>query len=1011
MPRRSAPETGLERAGGWSILIPGHLTKGEQGLFGRVLRAACLAIVVPLMASAQGRDEASLYVFGNSLVHYLGEEAHSNVPHWMAEMARADGRRLALDGQWGFLRGFAESLPPRPNWSFPGVTSAWDPGRGAFGEAGIDAVLITPANFIQYQPPEAPYEGENPTGESPLGATQTLVDWVQSRAPGTPVYLYEGWADMAGVSNRFPPSTRALQRYHEVNRGDYHAWYETLLGDLREASPETDLRLIPVARLLSQLLGEGGPLADVPVEALYVDSSPHGTPTLYFLAAMITYAAIYEAPPPEGYDPPDTLNRQVVAAYPQLSSLIWEEISKSDIFREAAAPAETRTAEVADNTPLPPRGQVALPEPGAPVQALPALGMGLNGISDWSTQQPFIDVMKTAREWTGHLPGQWGGVSAEELRAEGVLDDNGWPLRIPERVERLEALLLTDQPEDADYLRGTYLVLWDGKGALDLTGRARRVRYGAGEAEFAYSPGEGAVGISISETDPNDPIRNIRVIREDQRDLYELGVLFNPLWIDRIRDLRSLRFMDWMMTNGSPVQSWADRPRMSDYTWTAWGVPLEVMVALANEIGADPWFNMPHMADDAYIRQFAEAVRDGLDPRLRAYVEYSNEVWNHIFPQAGWAEAQADALWGRSEVGWMQYYGLRAAQVMRIWSDVFGEQAQDRLVRVVATHTGWPGLEENILMAPLAYLQLGHFPQEEFDAYAVAGYFGYELGGEEMAPQIDGWLSRAEDRARAEGEAQGLQRVALREFVKERRYEAAVAPVALALQEGSLEELIGEVLPYHAAAAETAGLRLVMYEGGTHVTAQAGRVEDERLTGFFSYFNYTPEMAKLYEELLTGWVDAGGTLFNAFVDVAPASKWGSWGALRHLGDANPRWDMLMTYNATAPSGWEVRDAAAFANGVLRRGGSGADRLEGTPEEDILLGGAGDDLLDGGGGDRLHGGPGQDRALLPGARGDYRFAREGDRLVATGPEGAVTLVSIEALSFAAEPEEIVPTAGL
>ena len=37
----------------------------------------------------------------------------------------------------------------------------------------------------------------------------------------------------------------------------------------------------------------------------------------------------------------------------------------------------------------------------------------------------------------------------------------------------------------------------------------------------------------------------------------------------------------------------------------------------------------------------AEAVRDGLDPRLKAYVEYSNEVWNRIFPQAGWAAAQA----------------------------------------------------------------------------------------------------------------------------------------------------------------------------------------------------------------------------------------------------------------------------------------------------------------------------------------------------------------------------------
>jgi hypothetical protein len=32
--------------------------------------------------------------------------------------------------------------------------------------------------------------------------------------------------------------------------------------------------------------------------------------------------------------------------------------------------------------------------------------------------------------------------------------------------------------------------------------------------------------------------------------------------------------------------------------------------------------------------------------------------------------------------------------------------------------------------------------------------------------------------------------------------------------------------------------------------------------------------------------------FNAFVDVAAPSRWGSWGALRHLTDDNPRWQVL-----------------------------------------------------------------------------------------------------------------------
>lgn len=145
----------------------------------RFIHAASLALLVPLLtplvaptaAQAQARDAAKLYVFGNSLVHHLGEEEHANVPHWMGELARAGGRGFALDGQWGFLRDFARSLPPRPNWTIPGVTGNWDAGRGAFGDAGFDAIWITPANFIQYQPPDAPYDYDNAAGDSRWGSS------------------------------------------------------------------------------------------------------------------------------------------------------------------------------------------------------------------------------------------------------------------------------------------------------------------------------------------------------------------------------------------------------------------------------------------------------------------------------------------------------------------------------------------------------------------------------------------------------------------------------------------------------------------------------------------------------------------------------------------------------------------------------------------------------------------------------------------------------------------------
>lgn len=84
-----------------------------------------------------------------------------------------------------------------------------------------------------------------------------------------------------------------------------------------------------------------------------------------------------------------------------------------------------------------------------------------------------------------------------------------------------------------------------------------------------------------------------------------------------------------------------------------------------------------------------------------------------------------------------------------------------------------------------------------------------------------------------------------------------------------------------------------MYEGGTHIVGIGAQVEDVRLTDFFHHFNYTPEMGTLYTALLEGWAAAGGKMFNAYADVYVPTKWGSWGALRHLDDSNPRWDALV----------------------------------------------------------------------------------------------------------------------
>jgi len=530
------------------------------------------------------------------------------------------------------------------------------------------------------------------------------------------------------------------------------------------------------------------------------------------------------------------------------------------------------------------------------------LAFGLAGLSDWSTQVPFLDQMRTARPWIGHLPGQWGGHDAAWLRAGGYLDENGWIVRVPMNLTRVGTLILTDLPAGLTSVAGRYHARWEGSAYPGFRGAARNVRYGRNSATFDFQPGEGAVLVDIFRGD----LRNLTVVHERHLDRFAAGEIFNPDWLARISDVETLRFMDWMAATNSDQAEWFDRPRPEDYTWAQKGAPLEVMLALVNLVGAEPWFSLPHGASDDYMHRFAEMVRDGLRPDLRAWVEFSNEVWNWSFTQADWAEQNARARWGGREWAWVQFYALRASEMMRIWSGVFDGQ-RERLVGVLAVHTGWLGLERDILMAPLWLAEdpANRPPYENFDVYGVTGYFTGQLHVDERQPLVDGWLARSRARAEAEADAQGLTGGARDSHIAAHRFDLALELAGQELLDGSVsgnpEDTVRHTLEnrltYHARVAREHGLALVMYEGGTHVTVPPSRHDDTELVDFVIALNHSPQMADLYRVLIEGWGELTQAPFNAYFDVGLPSIWGSWGNLRHLDDSNPRWDALMEITA------------------------------------------------------------------------------------------------------------------
>lgn len=646
-----------------------------------------------------------------------------------------------------------------------------------------------------------------------------------------------------------------------------------------------------------------------------------------------------------------------------------------------------------DPTPTDPVGPVT-PDPVGGSDASgdlvnPSIAVGLNGVNDWSTQQPFLDVFKTAREWTGHLPGQYGGVTYAQLQARGLLDAHGWPTDIPAGISHIGTVILTDLPAAMTSAAGTYRLTYDGAGELRING-ASNIHYGDGTVTFDYTPtGSGGVFIDIISTDPADHLRNISVVHEDNLAAFAAGEVFDPDFLGKIDDMRALRFMDWMRTNDSGQSTWENRPEQGDFSWgTGAGVPLSVMVELANEAGTDPWFNIPHLATADYMRKFVTYVRDNLDPDLKAHFEFSNEVWNWQFGQAQWAHAQGQAAWPGEASAWVQYYARKSVEMARVIDEVYGNQADARAVKIIATQTGYLGLEEAILeagrvtAADPAHAQ----PASYFDAYAVTGYFDGGLGRGDKPAVVKQWLAESRSMAVDAANDAGLTGETRTRFIEAHKYDLAGA---LAVQElrdgsitgdptGSLQELFSH-FAYHKQVADAHGLQMVMYEGGSHVVGIGANMEDTALTDFFVWLNHSDAMGPLYAELMEGWKEAGGTLFNAFTDIGTPSKYGSWGSLAHIDDSSARWDALMKFNADNPGWWEDRGATDFTDGggtsvitpepsatptqptpLLLTGTAAADTLRGGGGDERISGLAGNDkVFAGGGADRVQGGLGAD----------------------------------------------------
>ncbi|HRQ29379.1 MAG TPA: T9SS type A sorting domain-containing protein [Saprospiraceae bacterium] len=482
------------------------------------------------------------------------------------------------------------------------------------------------------------------------------------------------------------------------------------------------------------------------------------------------------------------------------------------------------------------------------------IGINISSVSDYSTELVFTDAFKQCRQW---ISSNASGGGPWDTGINVPLNANGYPLQIP-----------FDDGIHAPQLVKT-LMLWDIGSAVPI-GNYRLIVKGNGKVRLSFGasgtyncpldillPVTGQVMLEILSSEPGNPISDIKFIYPDYTDTYE-NQIFTTEFLTFLKDFSVIRFMDFTRTNGSQVASWADITPYSYYSQAQEsGVAWEYLVRLANTTQKDIWINIPHRADDDYIIELAGLLKQTLDPGLKIYLEYSNELWNAGFSQNGDCAAFAANL-GITGTPWertWKYTAKRSADVFRIFNEVFTED--DRLIRIIPSQAANSWLTNQLI----TYFKDPAFNPDlvKADAVAIAPYFGGEVANV---------------------------------IINNHEENDVTIPEIIDRLEQSLPDAF-EWIANNKEVADEHQLELICYEAGQHLVATGNNVNNTVLTNKLIAANHDSALEELYCDYMDFWYQHAGGLLCHFSSHGTYSKWGSWGIKENFQDTeNPKYKAL-----------------------------------------------------------------------------------------------------------------------
>jgi len=515
--------------------------------------------------------------------------------------------------------------------------------------------------------------------------------------------------------------------------------------------------------------------------------------------------------------------------------------------------------------------------------------MNTNEALEVDSSVPFIDLFRLALPFDEARP--WF------TKGKVKFDKNGWPQDL--NGGKAGTRFLSHIPVKA-LPQGEYTVLYEGEGSISYGASAKLVRREKGKDIIKLVPMKQknqlypsyTATLFIDKSTPKNYIRNIRILMpggvcnnnpfkrvdaENQCDKNSFlsfeknhaKLKFNPEFLNFMKDFKVIRFMNMAGITRNNLRSWDKRPTISKATWGGKegvrGVPLEVMIQLANILDVDPWFNIPHNADNTFIYRFAQTVKQQLKPNLRIYIEYTNEAWNNIFvPQAEHMKQTGYKLKldKNRNIAGSKYYSLQSVHIFKVWEKVFG--STKRLIRVMGGMTTDTKLTETLLGFQNAY--------KHVDAIAIGPYFHFPQDQMSTIKSVDDV------------------------------FKALNAPG----NRYSIKNILGFVQK-QVQITKGYGVDLIAYEGGQHLVHHKTHSMTEGATPYLYQANKDPRMTQAYYQLLTGWKKSGGKLFIPFSAPRPSTWHGSWGIKEHIAESvndAPKYRALLGFSRNSVCWWK-----------------------------------------------------------------------------------------------------------